>query len=112
MKARHQLMFNGRVVTCRTRRKMFGNDTAYYINDQNKVVKIGRVTVKKIEETVDDNSSNKLYRTHQQTLEDYLSSSGFDSVDNWINEILRLNSKGKVPSYLVFLEVTLKDLTK
>ena len=109
-KARNQLKFHGKVITCRVRRKQFGITNAIYRNDQGIKVIIGKVNVKKLEETIDTDSGVKEFRHHRDALKEHLGVSGFDSAKDWEDEILRLNSKGKIPSYLIFLEVTLKDV--
>ena len=109
-KARNQLRFNGKVITCRIRRKQFGITHAIYTNDQGSRVILGTVDVQFKEDTIDILEPLSPYRTHKEAFKDYLKDSGFDTIKDWEEKVLSLNSKGKIPSYLIFLEVTLKDL--
>ena len=108
-KARNQLKFNGRVITCRTRRKQFGITHAVYNNKRGSRVILGTVTVVKLRETNDIELDYSSLWSHKKAFTEYLKDSGFDSVKDWEDAVLLLNSKGKIPSYLIFLEVTLKD---
>ncbi len=107
-KARNQLWINGKVVTCRVRRKQFGITNAVFRNDQGNKVIIGNVNVQMKAETIDNNRLG--VRSHREGFIEFLSDSGFESVKEWEDQVLRLNSKGKIPSYLIFLEVTLEDV--
>ena len=109
-RARQQLITHGKVITCRIRRKQFGSTTAYFTNDKGERAIIGKVVVKMVKETVDSYMSGVVYEDHTKGFSEYLELSGFDTVRQWEDEVLGLNSKGKIPSYLIFLEVTLKEL--
>lgn len=109
-KARNQLMFNGKVVTCRVRRKQFGITNAVFKNDQGVKVLIGKVNVQKLKETIDTSLDYTDVWSHKKAFALYLKDSGFDTVKDWEEQVLHLNSKGKIPSYLIFLEVTLEEL--
>ncbi len=109
-KARHQLMFSGKVITCRVKRNQFGTTNAIYRNDRGKRVLIGRVEVKKLNETIDTALDYSSVWSHKKAFGIYLKDSGFETVKEWEEAILSLNKKGKIPSYLIFLEVTLKDV--
>ncbi len=109
-KARNQLRFSGKVITCRVRRKQFGMTDAVYTNDQKVKVVIGRVNVQLLRETIETELDYSNYWSHKKAFEVYLKDSGFDTVRDWEDQVLNLNSKGKIPSYLIFLEVTLEDV--
>ena len=109
-KARNQLKFHGKVITCRVRRKQFGITNAIYRNDQGIKVLIGSVEVKKLRETIDTSLDYSSIWSHKKAFEIYLKDSGFETTKEWEEQVLNLNSKGKIPSYLIFLEVTLEDV--
>jgi hypothetical protein len=100
-KSRNQLKMVGTVVTCRKKRKIVGYDTAIYHNEQGNRVVIGKVFIEILDVR---------YLEHKEVFEKFLNQSGFDSVDDWIEEVLRLNRDSILPKKLVFLKVTLKDL--
>lgn len=102
-KARNQLMKHDVVVTCRKRRKQFGMTTAIYKNEDNNTVVIGRVHVQKLCESI------SLERRHNALFRAYLYLSGFKSVEEWKEEVKRLNKNRWMPDYLIFLKVTMKD---
>ena len=109
-KARNQLMFHGKVITCRVRRNQFGITDAVYKNDQGIKVLIGSVEVKKLRETNNISLDYSSLWSHRKAFEIYLKDSGFETVTEWKDKILSLNNERKIPSYLIFLEVTLKDV--
>lgn len=109
-KAREQLKLNGIVITCRVRRKQFGFTNAVYRDDNGIMIVIGRVNVQKLTETIDKNVIDMEIKSHRQAFRKYLSLSGFESLSEWEEKVLSLNRKGKIPSYLIFLKVTLVDV--
>lgn len=109
-KARNQLKFHGKVITCRVKRKQFGITNAIYRNDQGVKVIIGKVNVQMKRETIYPPLKDTPFDDHLTAFKDYLALSGFDTIEDWRDQVLHLNSRGKIPSYLIFLEVTLKDV--
>lgn len=102
-KARNQLMKHDEVVTCRKRRKQFGLTTAIYKNIDGNTVVIGRVHVQKLFESISEP------RRHMSAFRSYLDVSGFESVEEWQNEVKKLNKNRWIPEYLIFLRVTMID---
>ena len=100
-KAREQLINKGVVITCRKRRKSFGTTKAVFTNDEGKREKIGYVDVQYLIETWDEQ------REHTTHFLAYLEHSGFDTVEDWKEEVRRLNNNRWMPDYLIFLKVTL-----
>ncbi len=102
-KARNQLMLKDVVVTCRKRRKQFGNTTAIYKNKDGNTVVIGRVHVQKLFDSISSP------RRHKVPFKSYVDVSGFESIEEWENEVKNLNKNRELPKYLIFLKVTMID---
>jgi hypothetical protein len=106
-KARKQLINNRMVVTCRKRRYRFGSDLAVYTDKCiNQRVKIGKVSVEFLSETI-NTKGGLLYSEHRKAFEYHLKDSGFDSVEAWESEVLKMNKMDELPNFLVFIRVTL-----
>ena len=102
-KARNQLMLKDVVVTCRKRRKQFGHTTAIYKNKDGNTVVIGRVNVQRLFVSISEP------RRHIVPFKSYLYLSGFESVEEWMDEVKKLNKNRWIPEYLIFLKVTMID---
>jgi len=100
-KAREQLINKGVVITCRKIRKSFGTTQAVFTNDEGKREKIGYVDVQYADESWDE------YRSHDTLFEEFLKISGFKTIEEWKEEVRRLNNNCWMPDYLIFLKVTM-----
>ena len=99
-KAREQLIRDGIVVTCRKQRKTFGTTLAIFRDDAGYKKKICYVDVQYLIESWDEQ------REHDKPFSDNIHLSGFDSVEEWKEEVRRLNNNRWMPQFLIFLKVT------
>lgn len=100
-KAREQLIRDSIVVTCRKQRKSFGTNRAVYTNEKGIKTFIGYVDVEYLDESWDEQ------REHDKLFSNNIHLSGFDTVEEWKEEVRRLNSNRWMPQYLIFLKVTM-----
>ncbi len=102
--ARKQLIDNGIVVTARKYRNTFGYDKAIYYNYKKDRIIIGKCDIKFLEYSDINDEDNK---DHKRILSKYIELSGFNSVNEWVNEIRKLNNNRRLPEFLVLLKVVL-----
>jgi len=100
-KAREQLIKEGVVITCRKQRKSFGTQRAIYTNEKGITALIGYVDIQYLNESWDEQ------REHDKLFTEYIHLSGFKTVEDWKDEVRRLNSNRWMPTYLIFLKVTM-----
>lgn len=100
-KAREQLINKGVVVTCRKIRKSFGTHRAVFTNEDGKKEFIGYVKIEYLGESFD------AHRNHNFYFSENIHLSGFENIKEWKNEVRKLNSNRWMPTYLIFLKVTL-----
>jgi len=100
-KAREQLIRDGIVVTCRKQRKSFGTTQAIFTNDDGKRETICYVDVEYLKGSWDEQ------REHDKPFSDNIHLSGFSTVEEWKDEVRRLNNNRWMPQYLIFLKVTM-----
>lgn len=104
-KARNQLLNKGVVVTCRKQRKSFGIQRAVFKNENGITALIGHVDIEYLNESWDEQ------REHNKLFIEHIHLSGFNTVEEWKDEVRRLNSNRWMPTYLIFLKVTMdRDL--
>ena len=99
-KARSQLINHNEVITCRKRRKTFGITSAIYKNEDGNSVVIDKVHVMLLDESIDEQ------REHIEAFTRHLALSGFETVEEWIKEVKKLNNNRWMPQYLMFIKVT------
>ncbi|MBA7490156.1 hypothetical protein ES702_00691 [subsurface metagenome] len=104
-KARKHLISKGVVVTCRKQRKHFGTHKAVFTNEKGERELINHVDIEYLNESWDEQ------REHDKVFYEYIHLSGFNTVEEWKDEVRRLNSNRWMPTYLIFLKVTMdRDL--
>ena len=91
-KALNYLLSTGRVYTARPRKRREGKD---WITNKYGGKKIADVVVKLV----------AIVSTNYQLLEQFLSESGFSSLEEWLNEVKKLN--GYIPDTLYIYQVEL-----
>ena len=102
-KARRQLIDMDEVITCRKRRKTFGITSAIYKRKDGDIETIAKVNVQLLIDSID------VHRQHYRPFSEYVELSGFESVEEWKEEIKKLNKNRWMPEYLIFLKVTVVD---
>jgi len=102
-KARRQLIELNEVITCRKRRKTFGITSAIYKRNDGDIETIAKVNVQLLNESID------IHRQHYRPFSEHVELSGFETVEEWKNEVKKLNKNLWMPEYLIFLKVTVVE---
>jgi len=100
-KARKYLEEHELVYTFRTKRKQFGYTSAVYTNKVLGRTTIFDVNVLKVDESHTSDSNNN----HRSILSKYVEHSGFENIDEWLEEIRKVNFKERIPVYGMIIKV-------
>ncbi len=101
-KARKQLMENHVVVTARKMRRSTGIQKAFYRDERGNTIYLCVVKIELLEYS---NVFDEDNRDHKRVLSKYIENSGFDTVNEWVEEIKKLNNNRWIPETLTLLKV-------
>jgi len=102
--AREQLINYGVVYTFRSRRNTIGYQNAFY-RDGKEQIKIGQVLIERVKKWFDLEG----YLPIEYLLTNYLYSSGFNTIEDWIKVIRGFRTNRTIPEYGEIYRVTLSD---
>ncbi len=101
-KAREHLIKNGIVISARKIRKSYGIQKVFYYDEKMNRKYLCIASVEFLEYSNIDEENNE---DHKRVLSKYIENSGFNTVNEWVNEIKRLNSNRWMPENLIILKV-------
>lgn len=101
-KARKYLEEHELIYTFRTRRKQFGKTLAVYTDSVCGKTSIFDVNVQKVDESHTSDSNHD----HRSILSKYVEHSGFETIDEWLEEIRKVNFKERIPVYGMIIKVS------